>query len=197
VGLGYFAQHQMEQLGGDRTVLEELQAHAPTAGIGILRNLAGAFGFHGDDVEKPIRVLSGGEKARLVLAKLLYDAPNLLILDEPTNHLDQVTKRAVVRALAATRAPSSSCRTTAPSCARWRPACSSSRPAAAAHLRRHVRRVREHHRARGAGHAGAGVARHSQVSGMTLDESWSSPSMSRSRHVTSSSESGADSASIA
>jgi ATPase subunit of ABC transporter with duplicated ATPase domains len=99
VALGYYAQHQMEQLDGARTVLEELAAHAPTAGIGILRNLAGAFSFHGDDVDKPIRVLSGGERARLVLAKLMYDSPNLLVLDEPTNHLDLVTKRAMVRAL--------------------------------------------------------------------------------------------------
>jgi ATPase subunit of ABC transporter with duplicated ATPase domains len=99
VTLGYFAQHQMEQLNGDNTVLEELQAHAPTTGIGTLRNLAGAFGFQGDDVDKPVRVLSGGEKARLALAKILFDAPNLLILDEPTNHLDIVTKRALTAAL--------------------------------------------------------------------------------------------------
>jgi ATPase subunit of ABC transporter with duplicated ATPase domains len=99
VTMGYFAQHQMEQLDGERTVLEELQAHAPTTGIGVLRNLAAAFGFHGDDVEKPVRVLSGGERARLALAKILYDAPNLLVLDEPTNHLDIVTKRALLRAL--------------------------------------------------------------------------------------------------
>jgi ATPase subunit of ABC transporter with duplicated ATPase domains len=97
---GYYAQHQMELLDGERTVFGELEAHAPTTGIGVLRNLAGAFGFQGDDVEKPVRVLSGGEQARLVLAKILFDAPNLLILDEPTNHLDIVTKRAVVRALA-------------------------------------------------------------------------------------------------
>ena len=99
VTLGYFAQHQLEQLSADATVVEELQAHAPTAGLGVLRNLAGAFGFHGDDVEKPVRVLSGGERARLALAKILYDAPNLLVLDEPTNHLDIVTKRARVKAL--------------------------------------------------------------------------------------------------
>jgi ATPase subunit of ABC transporter with duplicated ATPase domains len=99
VGLGYYAQHQAEQLDLDRTVIEELQAHAPTANLGTIRNLAGAFGFSGDDVDKPIFVLSGGEKARLVLAKLLYDAPNLLVLDEPTNHLDLVTKRALVKAL--------------------------------------------------------------------------------------------------
>jgi ATPase subunit of ABC transporter with duplicated ATPase domains len=90
----------MEQLTADRSVLEELQAHAPTTNIGTLRNLAGAFGFHGDDHDKPIRVLSGGEKARLALAKILFDAPNFLVLDEPTNHLDIVTKRALVKALA-------------------------------------------------------------------------------------------------
>ncbi|HUS63860.1 MAG TPA: ABC-F family ATP-binding cassette domain-containing protein, partial [Kofleriaceae bacterium] len=99
VGMGYFAQHQMEQLEGENTVLEELQAHAPTTGLGVLRNLAGAFGFHGDDADKPVRVLSGGERARLALSKILFDAPNLLVLDEPTNHLDLVTKRALTRAL--------------------------------------------------------------------------------------------------
>jgi ATPase subunit of ABC transporter with duplicated ATPase domains len=99
VVMGYFAQHQMEQLDGDKTVIEELQAHAPTTGLGVLRNLAGAFGFQGDDHDKPIRILSGGEKARLALAKILFDAPNLLVLDEPTNHLDIVTKRALVKAL--------------------------------------------------------------------------------------------------
>ncbi|HET9622333.1 MAG TPA: ATP-binding cassette domain-containing protein, partial [Kofleriaceae bacterium] len=100
VQLGYYAQHVMDQLTGDRTVLEELQEHAPNANQGTLRNLAGAFGFHDDDVHKPVRVLSGGERARVALAKLLYDAPNLLVLDEPTNHLDIATKRALVKALA-------------------------------------------------------------------------------------------------
>ncbi|TMQ03262.1 MAG: ABC-F family ATP-binding cassette domain-containing protein [Deltaproteobacteria bacterium] len=100
VTLGYYAQHVMDLLTGDRTILEELFEHAPLANQGTLRNLAGAFGFHDDDVFKPVRVLSGGEKARLALAKLLYDAPNLLVLDEPTNHLDIATKRALVTALA-------------------------------------------------------------------------------------------------
>ncbi len=100
VTLGYYAQHVMEALTADHTILDELQAHAPSANQGTLRSLAGAFGFHDDDVFKPVRVLSGGEKARLALAKLLYDAPNLLVLDEPTNHLDIVTKRALVKALA-------------------------------------------------------------------------------------------------
>ncbi len=99
VTMGYFAQHQMEQLTADRTVLEELVAHSPTTNLGTLRTLAGAFGFHGDDHDKPIRVLSGGERARMALAKILFDAPNLLVLDEPTNHLDIVTKRALVKAL--------------------------------------------------------------------------------------------------
>jgi ATPase subunit of ABC transporter with duplicated ATPase domains len=99
VTLGYYAQHVMDELGADRSVLEELAAHAPLANQGTLRNLAGAFGFHDDDVFKPIDVLSGGERARLALAKLVYDAPNLLVLDEPTNHLDIATKRALVRAL--------------------------------------------------------------------------------------------------
>jgi len=98
--MGYYAQHVMDGLTGDRSVLEELQEHAPLANQGTLRSLAGAFGFHDDDVFKPVRVLSGGEKARLALAKLLYDAPNLLVLDEPTNHLDIATKRALVTALA-------------------------------------------------------------------------------------------------
>ncbi|MBL0216115.1 MAG: ABC-F family ATP-binding cassette domain-containing protein [Myxococcales bacterium] len=100
VTMGYYAQHVMDALTADHTILDELQEHAPMANQGTLRGLAGAFGFHDDDVFKPVRVLSGGERARLALAKLLYDAPNLLVLDEPTNHLDIVTKRALVKALA-------------------------------------------------------------------------------------------------
>jgi len=99
VTLGYYAQHTMDGLTADRSILEELEAHAPTANQGTLRNLAGAFGFQDDDVFKPVRILSGGEKARLALAKLMYDAPNLMILDEPSNHLDIVTKRALTTAL--------------------------------------------------------------------------------------------------
>ncbi len=100
VTMGYYAQHVMENLDGDHSVLDELMNHAPNANQGTLRGLAGAFGFHDDDVFKQVRVLSGGERARLALAKLLYDAPNLLVLDEPTNHLDIVTKRALVKSLA-------------------------------------------------------------------------------------------------
>jgi ATPase subunit of ABC transporter with duplicated ATPase domains len=100
VKLGYFAQHAMELLDGDRTVFEELEYAFPKAGQGSLRTLAGCFGFSGDDVEKRCRVLSGGEKARLVMALMLYDPPNFLVLDEPTNHLDMGTKEMLIAALA-------------------------------------------------------------------------------------------------
>ena len=99
VKLGYFAQHAMELLDAQSTVIETLRSAFPLASIGSMRTLAGAFGFSGDDVEKSCRVLSGGEKARLVLATMLYDPPNFLVLDEPTNHLDMATKDMLVRAL--------------------------------------------------------------------------------------------------
>ncbi len=100
VKMGYFAQHAMELLDGDRSVFESLEDSFPQAGQGSLRALAGCFGFSGDDVEKKCRVLSGGEKARLVMAKMLYDPPNFLVLDEPTNHLDMATKEMLITALA-------------------------------------------------------------------------------------------------
>ena len=100
VKMGYFAQHSMDLLDGDETVFESLDSSFPQAGQGTLRTLAGCFGFSGDDVEKPCRVLSGGEKARLVMAKMLFDPPNFLVLDEPTNHLDMATKEMLVAALA-------------------------------------------------------------------------------------------------
>jgi len=100
VKLGYFAQHAMELLDPAKSVWETLIGSFPLASPGSLRTLAGVFGFSGDDVEKPCRVLSGGEKARLVLAKMLYEPPNLLVLDEPTNHLDLATKEMLIRALA-------------------------------------------------------------------------------------------------
>jgi ATPase subunit of ABC transporter with duplicated ATPase domains len=100
VKMGYFAQHAMELLRPAETVWDTLQRTFPRASIGSLRTLAGCFGFSGDEIEKSCRVLSGGEKARLVLALLLYDPPNFLVLDEPTNHLDVATKEMLVRALA-------------------------------------------------------------------------------------------------
>jgi ATPase subunit of ABC transporter with duplicated ATPase domains len=99
VRLGYFAQHAMELLNADKSVWETLTDTFPNASIGSLRTLAGVFGFSGDDVEKRCRVLSGGEKARLVLAVMLYDPPNFLVLDEPTNHLDIDTKEMLIDAL--------------------------------------------------------------------------------------------------
>jgi len=100
VKLGYFAQHAMEILSAEKTVFQMAQDHFPTAGVGVLRTLLGTFGFSGDSIEKRGAVLSGGEKARLVLALMLFDPPNLLVLDEPTNHLDIDTKNMMVRALA-------------------------------------------------------------------------------------------------
>ncbi len=100
VKLGYFAQHAMDVLVPDLTVLQTLEAAFPMASGGSLRNLAGCFGFSGEDIDKTCRILSGGEKARLVIARILYDRPNFLVLDEPTNHLDVATKDMLGRALA-------------------------------------------------------------------------------------------------
>ena len=99
VRLGYFAQHAMDLLDGDRTVFQSLEDSFPQASQGSLRSLAGCFGFSGDDIEKKCRVLSGGEKARLVMAAMLFDPPNFLVLDEPTNHLDLLTKEMLIKAL--------------------------------------------------------------------------------------------------
>jgi ATPase subunit of ABC transporter with duplicated ATPase domains len=97
--LGYFAQQSLEQLDGSLTVYGQAEKAFPLANVGTLRNLLGAFQFQGDDVDKPVRILSGGERSRLVLALLLFDPPNFLVLDEPTNHLDLQTKDTLVAAL--------------------------------------------------------------------------------------------------
>jgi ATP-binding cassette subfamily F protein 3 len=88
VKVGYFAQFQMDNLDPDRTLMEELATVAGDLGQGALRSVLGGFLFSGEDVFKKVAVLSGGEKARLALAKIMLSAPNLLLLDEPTNHLD-------------------------------------------------------------------------------------------------------------
>ena len=97
--MGYFAQQSLDLLDPDLTIIEQLQKDFPREGLGVLRTLAGAFQFSGDDVDKKIRALSGGEKTRLVLARMLFDPPNFLVLDEPTNHLDLATKETLINAL--------------------------------------------------------------------------------------------------
>ena len=152
--MGYFAQHAMDLLDGDRTVFQSLEDSFPQAGQGSLRSLAGCFGFSGDDIEKKCRVLSGGEKARLVMAKLLFDPPNFLVLDEPTNHLDLLTKEMLIAALGQYEGamlfvshdrhfPGRALQPGAGADARGR-----------ASIRRRLRRICRAHRARGAGAEG-------------------------------------------
>jgi ATPase subunit of ABC transporter with duplicated ATPase domains len=97
--LGYFAQQSLDLLDAELTIWEQMQRDFPRESVGALRGLLGAFQFSGDDVEKRIRALSGGEKSRLVLARMLLDPPNFLVLDEPTNHLDLATKEMLVESL--------------------------------------------------------------------------------------------------
>ena len=97
--MGYFSQQALDVLGADLTIEEQLQRDFPNESIGALRNLAGAFQFSGDDIDKKIRALSGGEKTRLVIARMLLDPPNFLVLDEPTNHLDLFTKEMLIDSL--------------------------------------------------------------------------------------------------
>jgi ATPase subunit of ABC transporter with duplicated ATPase domains len=97
--MGYFAQQSLDLLDSDLTIEEQLRKDFPDDSIGVLRNLAGAFQFSGDDIDKKIRALSGGEKTRLVLARMLLNPPNFLVLDEPTNHLDLATKEMLLDSL--------------------------------------------------------------------------------------------------
>src|ERR687898_2400276 len=97
--MGYFSQQALDVLNPDLTIEEQLQRDFPHDSIGVLRSLAGAFQFSGDDVDKKIRMLSGGEKTRLVMARMLLNPPNFLVLDEPTNHLDLATKEMLLESL--------------------------------------------------------------------------------------------------
>jgi ATP-binding cassette, subfamily F, member 3 len=101
VTMDYFAQDQAEAMAGDRTAYEELLADAPFAMVPQLRDILGAFLFTGDDIHKRVSVLSGGEKNRLALAKMLLRPSNLLLMDEPTNHLDLNSKEVLLDALRA------------------------------------------------------------------------------------------------
>lgn len=99
LNIGYFAQHQLESLRLDDSPLQHLSRLAPTHREQELRNFLGGYGFNGDMVLSPVRPFSGGEKARLVLALLVWQRPNLLLLDEPTNHLDLEMRHALTMAL--------------------------------------------------------------------------------------------------
>lgn len=99
VQLGYFSQYSSDLLHPDSTIFDEVSSRVPMATIGYIKNLLGAFQFSGDDVEKKISVLSGGERSRVMLATILASPVNFLVLDEPTNHLDIASREVLLRAL--------------------------------------------------------------------------------------------------
>lgn len=99
ISLGYFSQNSLDVLDPQQTVLEEVHSRIPNSNLGYIRNLLGAFKFSGDEVEKKISVLSGGEKSRVVLATLLAQPINFLVLDEPTNHLDIKSREVLLERL--------------------------------------------------------------------------------------------------
>ncbi len=99
VQLGYFAQHQLDTLRAEESALWHMQYIAPEQTEQELRNYLGSFAFHGDKVKESVKTFSGGEKARLVLALIVWQRPNLLLLDEPTNHLDLDMRQALTEAL--------------------------------------------------------------------------------------------------
>ena len=99
VEMSYYAQHHSEMLDQRKTILEEVYQVVPHESISFVRGICGAFLFSGEDVDKPVKVLSGGEKARVALAKILIKPGNLLVMDEPTNHLDLISSEILIDAL--------------------------------------------------------------------------------------------------
>jgi ATP-binding cassette, subfamily F, member 3 len=99
VEMSYYAQHHSEMLDPNKTVLEEVYQVVPHESVSFVRGICGAFLFSGDDVDKPVRVLSGGEKARVCLAKMLIKPGNFILMDEPTNHLDLMSSEILIEAL--------------------------------------------------------------------------------------------------
>lgn len=99
IEMGYFSQNSLDVLDPSSTIIEEVHSHLPTAGLGQIRTLLGAFKFSGEEADKKISVLSGGEKSRVVLACILARPVNLLVLDEPTNHLDIVSREVLLEAV--------------------------------------------------------------------------------------------------
>jgi ATP-binding cassette subfamily F protein 3 len=99
LAVGYFAQHQLEQLDADKSAFDQMMALNPNLSEQEVRNYLGGFAFHGDKVFESVQHFSGGEKARLVLALIIYQKPNLILLDEPTNHLDMDMRDALTMAI--------------------------------------------------------------------------------------------------
>lgn len=99
IAMGYFSQNSLDVLDPNATILEEVHSRIPNSTIGFVRNLLGAFKFSGDEADKKISVLSGGEKSRVVLATILAKPVNFLVLDEPTNHLDIVSREVLLEAI--------------------------------------------------------------------------------------------------
>ncbi len=99
VNVGYFSQSSLDVLSPEKTIYDEVHDRIPQSNMGYVRNLLGAFNFSGDDAEKKVRILSGGEKSRVVLATILSHPVNLLVLDEPTNHLDIKSREVLLEAI--------------------------------------------------------------------------------------------------
>ena len=97
--VGYFSQSSLDVLNPNKTIFDEVHDRIPNANMGYVKNLLGTFNFSGDDSEKPVRVLSGGEKSRVILATILANPVNLLVLDEPTNHLDIKSREVLLEAI--------------------------------------------------------------------------------------------------